>query len=157
MLRCLKSSYFNRSSRLDAIGPSIWSSILVDMPIFGNYAIRTWILRSKFMKAQGVAYRNLGRTGLKVSQICLGTAFRGQADENTCIRVIDRAIDLGCNFIDTALYGGGQSETFVGKALKDKRDDIVLCTKVFGSIGNSPNHVGLSRLNLLRALEDSLR
>ena len=157
MLRCLKSSYFNRSSRLDAIGPSIWSSILVDMLIFGNYAIRTWILRSKFMKAQGVAYRNLGRTGLKVSQICLGTAFRGQADENTCIRVIDRAIDLGCNFIDTALYGGGQSETFVGKALKDKRDDIVLCTKVFGSIGNSPNHVGLSRLNLLRALEDSLR
>lgn len=77
------------------------------------------------MKAQGIAYRNLGRTGLKVSQICLGTAFRGQADENTCIRVIDRAIDLGCNFIDTALYGGGQSETFVGKALKDKRDDIV--------------------------------
>ena len=109
------------------------------------------------MKAQSVAYRNLGRTGLKVSQICLGTAFRGQADENICIRVIDRAIDLGCNFIDTALYGGGQSETFVGKALKDKRADIVLCTKVFGSIGNSLNHIGLSRLNLLRALEDSLR
>ena len=102
-------------------------------------------------------YQNLGRTGIKVSRICLGTAFRGQQEEKTCIDVINQAIDLGCNFIDTALYGEGRSETFVGKALKGKRDDIVICTKVIGSIGKSPNHTGLSRLNLTRAVEDSLR
>ena len=102
-------------------------------------------------------YRNLGKTGVKVSSICLGTAFRGQDDEKICIQVIDRAIDLGCNFIDTALYGQGRSETIVGKALKDKRDDIVLCTKVFALLGNSPNHSGLSRLNLMRTVEDSLK
>ena len=102
-------------------------------------------------------YRNLGKTGVKVSSICLGTAFRGQDDEKICIQVIDRAIDLGCNFIDTALYGQGRSETIVGKALKDKREDIVLCTKVFALLGNSPNHSGLSRLNLMRAVEDSLK
>ena len=102
-------------------------------------------------------YQNLGRTGMKVSRICLGTAFRGQQEENVCIDVINRSIDLGCNFIDTALYGEGRSETFVGKALEGKRDDIVICTKVMGSIGNSPNHTGLSRLNLMRAVEDSLR
>ncbi len=102
-------------------------------------------------------YRNLGKTGVKVSSICLGTAFRGQDDEKICIQVIDRAIDLGCNFIDTALYGQGRSETIVGKALKDKRDHIVLCTKVFALLGNSPNHSGLSRLNLMRAIEDSLK
>ena len=101
-------------------------------------------------------YRHIGKTGVKVSSICLGTAFRGQADEKTCIRVIDRAINLGCNFIDTALYGGGRSEIIVGKAIKDKRDDIVLCTKVFGSLGDSPNHTGLSRVNLMRAVDASL-
>ena len=102
-------------------------------------------------------HQNLGRTGIKVSRVCLGTAFRGQKDENVCIDVINRAIDLGCNFIDTALYGEGRSETFVGKALEGKRDDIVICTKVMGSIGNSPNHTGLSRLSIMRAVEDSLR
>ena len=102
-------------------------------------------------------HQNLGRTGIKVSRVCLGTAFRGQKDANVCIDVINRAIDLGCNFIDTALYGEGRSETFVGKALEGKRDDIVICTKVMGSIGNSPNHTGLSRLSLMRAVEDSLR
>lgn len=102
-------------------------------------------------------YRNLGKTGVKVSRGCLGTAFRGQDDEKTCIQVIDRAIDLGCNFIDTALYGHGRSETIVGKAIKGKRDAIVLTTKVFSSIGKGPNRNGLSRLNLMRAAEDSLQ
>lgn len=108
-------------------------------------------------KEEDMEYRNLGKTGIKVSRICLGTAFRGQAEESTCIRVIERAIELGCNFIDTALYGNGKSETIVGKALKGKRDDIVLTTKVFGSLGTSPNHSGLSRLNLMRAVEGSLQ
>lgn len=102
-------------------------------------------------------YRNLGRAGVKVSRICLGTAFRGQADEQVGIRVIERAIDLGCNFIDTAFYGQGRSETIVGKALKGKRDDIVLTTKVFSPIGPSPNHRGLSRVSLMRAVEGSLQ
>ena len=62
-------------------------------------------------------YRPLGNTGVKVSELCLGTAFRGQDDEHTCIRVIDRALDLGCNFIDSAFYGQGRSETVVGKAI----------------------------------------
>ena len=101
-------------------------------------------------------YRYLGKTGLRVSPICLGTAFRGQADEGACIRTLDRAIDLGCNFIDTALYGQGQSEIIVGKALKGKRDDIVLTTKVYATLGSSPNHSGLSRVNLLRAVDASL-
>ena len=68
-------------------------------------------------------YRELGRTGVRVSELCLGTAFRSQEDEETCIRIIDRALDLGCNFIDTGLYGAGRSEEIVGKALKGKRDE----------------------------------
>ena len=102
-------------------------------------------------------YRYIGKTGIRVSPICLGTAFRGQTDENTCIRTIDRAIELGCNFIDTALYGGGVSEIIVGKALKGKRDNVVLCTKIYGTLGNSPTHNGQTRINLIRGVEASLK
>ncbi|MFT7693010.1 MAG: aryl-alcohol dehydrogenase-like predicted oxidoreductase, partial [Candidatus Latescibacterota bacterium] len=101
-------------------------------------------------------YRKLGKTGIEVSSICLGTAFRAQDDEAMCIRVIDHAINLGCTFVDTALYGQGRSEEIVGKALKDKRDEVVLCTKVANSLGAGPNRSGLSRLNIVRAVEDSL-
>tara|TARA_Y100001933_G_scaffold178671_1_gene177150 strand:- start:1656 stop:2636 length:981 start_codon:yes stop_codon:yes gene_type:complete len=101
-------------------------------------------------------YRKLGRTGISVSSLCLGTAFRAQDNEATCIRVIDRAIELGCTFIDTAIYGEGRSEEIVGKALKDKRDEVVLCTKVLNSLGTGPNRNGLSRLNVMRAVEASL-
>jgi aryl-alcohol dehydrogenase-like predicted oxidoreductase len=101
-------------------------------------------------------YRPLGNTGVKVSELCLGTAFRGQDDEQTCIRVIDRALDLGCNFIDSAFYGQGRSETVVGKAIKDKREDVFLCTKIFGTRYPAPNNSGLTRLNLIRGVEDSL-
>ena len=102
-------------------------------------------------------YRYLGKTGIKVSPICLGTAFRGQMDENVSIRTIERALDLGINFIDSALYGGGKSETLVGKALKGKRQNVILTTKIYGTIGNSPNHSGLSRVNLIRGVEASLK
>jgi aryl-alcohol dehydrogenase-like predicted oxidoreductase len=102
-------------------------------------------------------YRYLGRTGIPVSPICLGTAFRGQADENLCLRTIERALDLGCNFIDTALYGNGKSELLVGRALKGRREDVVLCTKIFGTLGSSPTHSGLTRINILRGVEASLR
>ena len=101
-------------------------------------------------------YRPLGHTGVKLSALCLGTAFRAQDDEQICIQVIDRAIDFGCNFIDTAFYGEGRSETVVGKAIKDKREEVFLCTKIFGTRHPSPNHNGLTRLNLVRGVEDSL-
>ena len=101
-------------------------------------------------------YRPLGNTGVKLSALCLGTAFRAQDDEQICIQVIDRAIDFGCNFIDTAFYGEGRSETVVGKAIKDKREEVFLCTKIFGTRYPSPNHNGLTRLNLVRGVEDSL-
>ena len=102
-------------------------------------------------------YRPLGNTGIKVSEICLGTAFRAQDDEQTCIEVIDRAIDLGCNFIDSALYGNGLAEEVVGKALKTKRPDVFLCTKIFSTRFPTPNNVGLTRLNLIRGVDDSLK
>ncbi len=102
-------------------------------------------------------YRYIGRTGVRVSPICLGTAFRGQTDEKMCIRTIDRAIELGCNFIDTALYGEGVSETIVGKALKGRRHNIVICTKVHGTLGSSPAQHGLTRINLIRSVESSLK
>jgi len=101
-------------------------------------------------------YRPLGNTGVKLSALCLGTAFRAQDDEQICIQVIDRALDFGCNFIDTAFYGEGRSETVVGKAIKDKREEVFLCTKIFGTRHPSPNHNGLTRLNLVRGVEDSL-
>ena len=75
-------------------------------------------------------YRPLGRTGIRVSSLCLGTAFRAQDDEATCIRVIDRAIELGCTFIDTAIYGQGRSEEIVGKALNDRQAEVFFAGKV---------------------------
>ena len=102
-------------------------------------------------------YRNLGKAGVKVSRICLGTAFRGLGDEKTCTRVIERAMDLGCNFIDCAnYYGRGRSETILGKALKGKRDDIVLTTKVQSAMGDGANDRGLSRFHIMREVERSL-
>ena len=102
-------------------------------------------------------YRDLGRTGVRVSPLCLGTAFRSQEDEQTCVRIIDRALDLGCNFIDTALYGKGRSEQIVGRALRGKRNDVVLTTKIFSTLGQGPNSNRLSRLNLMTGIEASLQ
>jgi len=104
-------------------------------------------------------YKNLGKTGAKVSELCLGTMIYGQqVDEETAIRIIKRAIDLGINFIDTAdVYAEGRSETIVGKAIKDVRDEIVLATKVRGRTGPSPNQEGLSRKHIMRNFEISLK
>ena len=102
-------------------------------------------------------YRYLGKTGLQVSPICLGTAFRGEIDENAGIRVIETALDLGCNFIDSAFYGEGRSEKIIGKALKGRREHVVLCTKIFGTAGKGPNYTGLSRFNLMQGVEKSLK
>lgn len=106
-------------------------------------------------------YRMLGRTGVQVSPLCLGTMnFGGPTDEDDSIAIINRALDGGINFIDTAnVYTGGESERIVGKALKEngQRDNIVLATKVFNRMGDGPNERGVSRYHIIKACEDSLR
>jgi len=102
-------------------------------------------------------YRRLGKTGVKVSRLCLGVGIRGQMDESRFARTIHRAIDLGCNFIDCAnSYGGGRSETLLGQAIKGKRDDLVITSKVWTRIGPGPNDKGLSRYHIMREVERSL-
>jgi aryl-alcohol dehydrogenase-like predicted oxidoreductase len=104
-------------------------------------------------------YRKLGRTGLKVSKICLGTMTYGdQVGEAEAINIMKKALDAGINFFDTAdVYAEGRSEEIVGKALKGVRDSVVLATKVANRTGPSPNDVGLSRKHILKGIEDSLR
>jgi aryl-alcohol dehydrogenase-like predicted oxidoreductase len=104
-------------------------------------------------------YRNLGRSGLKVSSLCLGTMmFGGATDEPTSIRIIDRAREQGINFIDTAnAYNAGRSEEVVGRAIRAHRSDWVLATKLANAVGPGPNDRGLSRRHCQMAVEDSLR
>ena len=104
-------------------------------------------------------YRNLGACGLKVSELCLGTmAFGSQADEATSIEIVNLALDGGVTFFDTADgYGQGASETILGKALKGRRRDVVVATKVFNPMGPGPNDSGMSRVHIMNAVEDSLR
>lgn len=102
-------------------------------------------------------YVNLGRLGVQVSRICLGVAFRGQPDDAIAVRVIERAVDLGCNFIDCAnFYGQGRSERVLGRAMKGKRDDLFITSKVWSRIGSGPNDAGLSRYHIMREVERSL-
>ena len=104
-------------------------------------------------------YRRMGRTGLKVSELCLGCmTFGNEADEVLSVRMIDRALDAGINFLDTAnVYSRGRSEEIVGKALQARRDRVVLATKVRGRMGDGPNDEGLSRFAIFQQLEASLR
>ena len=106
-------------------------------------------------------YRTLGRTGIKVSPYCLGAMMfggMGNTDHDDCIRIIHKALDFGINFIDTAdRYSRGESEEIVGKALKGRRDKIVLATKVHGPMGEDPNQQGNSRRWIMQAVEASLR
>ena len=82
----------------------------------------------------------------------------GNTDHDDSIRIIHRALDAGINFVDTAdVYSAGESEEIVGKALKGRRDDVVLATKFFMPMGEDPNHRGGSRRWIIRAVEDSLR
>src|SRR5215212_1166702 len=106
--------------------------------------------------------RSLGHTGVSVSQFCLGAMMFGawgNTDHDESIRIIHRALDAGINFIDTAdVYGAGESEQIVGKALAGgRRDDIVLATKFHNPMGEDPNERGNSRRWIMRAVEDSLR
>src|SRR5919199_1584375 len=94
-------------------------------------------------------YRPLGRTGIQVSPLCLGTMMFGSwgnPDHDDSVRIIHRALDAGVNFVDTAdVYSAGESEEIVGKAIKDRRDDVVLATKFFMPMGADPNMRGGSR------------
>jgi aryl-alcohol dehydrogenase (NADP+) len=106
-------------------------------------------------------YRTLGRTGIKVSSYCLGAMMFGgiaNADHDDCIRIIHKSLDFGINFVDTAdRYSNGESEEIVGKALKGRRQNVVLATKVHGAMGDDPNHQGSSRRWITQAVEASLR
>jgi aryl-alcohol dehydrogenase-like predicted oxidoreductase len=106
-------------------------------------------------------YRYLGRTGVRVSPLCLGAMMFGKwgnTDHADSIRIIHRAFDAGINFIDTAdVYSGGESEEIVGKALAGRRDSVVLATKVHGVMGDNPNQRGNSRRWILMEAEASLR
>jgi aryl-alcohol dehydrogenase-like predicted oxidoreductase len=104
-------------------------------------------------------YRWLGRTGVRVSPLCLGTMNFGTAtSEADSIAIIHAALDAGINFVDTAnVYNNGLSEVAVGKALRDRRDKVVLATKVHFKAGDGPNDEGNSRLHILKACDDSLR
>src|SRR3954447_25920848 len=107
-------------------------------------------------------YRPLGRTGVQVTELCLGAMMFGawgNPDHDESIRIIHAALDAGINFIDTAdVYAAGESEEIVGKALAGgKRDDVVLATKFYNPMGDDPNRRGASRRWIVRAVEDSLR
>jgi len=106
-------------------------------------------------------YRTLGRTGIKVTPYALGTMMfgaLGNPDHEDCIRIIHKALDAGINFVDTAdRYSAGESEEIVGKAIKGRREDVVLATKFHGPMGDDPNQQGASRRWIMTAVEDSLR
>ena len=106
--------------------------------------------------------RTLGRTGVKVSPLCLGAMMFGawgETDHDECIRIIHRALDAGINFIDTAdVYSRGESERIVGKALAGgRRDHVVLATKVHGKMGDDPNQFGNTRRWITHEVENSLQ
>jgi aryl-alcohol dehydrogenase-like predicted oxidoreductase len=109
---------------------------------------------------QSMEHRPLGRTGVSVSKLCLGTMMFGDwgtKDHDESIKIINRALDAGINFVDTAdVYSAGESEQIV-KALAGRRADIVLATKAHMPMGDDPNHRGNSRRWIVREVEDSLR
>ncbi len=104
-------------------------------------------------------YRRVGRSGLKVSEICLGTMTFGRgADEAEAGRMVSAAMDAGVNFFDTADgYNNGAAEDMLGNILKGRRRDAVIATKFFNPMGGGPNDSGMSRLHIKNAVEDSLR
>jgi aryl-alcohol dehydrogenase-like predicted oxidoreductase len=104
-------------------------------------------------------YRRIGRSGLKVSEICLGTmTFGTLIDEAQSQEIVDLAFEAGINFFDTADgYGKGRAEEILGGALKGRRREAVVATKFFNPMGPGPNDSGMSRVHIMTAIEDSLR
>jgi aryl-alcohol dehydrogenase-like predicted oxidoreductase len=104
-------------------------------------------------------YRRLGNSGVKISEISLGgNVFGKWADEQTSIAVINHALDMGINYIDTAdMYGQGRSEELVGKAVKGKRSQVIIATKFGWVVGDGPNEGGASRYYIMKTVDASLR
>jgi aryl-alcohol dehydrogenase-like predicted oxidoreductase len=103
-------------------------------------------------------YVELGSTGIEVSRMCLGTAFRSGLDEDTCVAALEEAEALGCNFLDCAnVYRDGFSERAVGRFLCGRRDRMILTTKVGAQAGGGPSGGGLVPDAIMRSVEDSLR
>ncbi len=104
-------------------------------------------------------YRTVGRTGVKVSNLCFGTmSFGDTADETESARMFERCLDMGINFFDSAnVYAGGRSEEILGKLMKGQRDELVITSKVFGKMGEDVNARGLSRRHIVQAVEASLK
>jgi aryl-alcohol dehydrogenase-like predicted oxidoreductase len=110
-------------------------------------------------------YVNFGSAGVKVSRLALGLGLRVQSDEAEALRMISHTLDLGINLIDCAnIYGlmdnrenAGSSEVILGKALKGRRDDVVITSKVFSQVGPGPNDSGSSRYHIMREVERSLK
>lgn len=104
-------------------------------------------------------YRTLGRTGVQVSCLCMGTmSFGGDADKETAAAMFHRCREIGINFFDTAnVYNGGRSEEILGKLISDCRDELVLASKVHGATGDDVNSSGLSRRHIVLAVEASLK
>jgi len=105
--------------------------------------------------------RVLGRTGVTVSKFCFGAGmfgYFGNADQNECQRMVDRSLDAGINYFDTSdVYSHGESEEILGKALKGKRDDVILATKFSLPMDDNPNHKGNSRRWIIQEVEASLK
>jgi aryl-alcohol dehydrogenase-like predicted oxidoreductase len=103
-------------------------------------------------------YRTFGRSGVRVSRLCMGTmTFGGQADEQQSRRMVDMCLDAGINFFDTAnIYNDGESERILGRILKGRRDDLVVASKVRYPTGDGPNDEGLSRVHIRRAIDATL-
>jgi aryl-alcohol dehydrogenase-like predicted oxidoreductase len=101
----------------------------------------------------------LSKTGLKVSRLCFGAmTFGGQTDEQTAVHMVERCLEAGINFFDTAnVYTGGTSEIMLGRALKGRRHRVVLATKVSNKFGDAPDQQGLSRPAIRRAIDESLK
>jgi 1-deoxyxylulose-5-phosphate synthase len=106
-----------------------------------------------------VDHLTLSKTGLNVSRLCFGTmTFGGQTDEATSVHMVERCLDAGINFFDTAnAYTGGTSETMLGRALKSHRHRVVLASKVSNKVGDAPDQKGLSRAAIRRAIDESLK
>jgi aryl-alcohol dehydrogenase-like predicted oxidoreductase len=104
-------------------------------------------------------YVYLGRTGVRVSELCLGTmTFGNEADEAESVHIMDAAVEAGVNFFDTAdVYNGGHTEEIVGRWLADRRADIVLASKVYYPSGKGVNERGSSKLHIRRGVEASLK
>jgi aryl-alcohol dehydrogenase-like predicted oxidoreductase len=138
-------------------GAALGRSSVVPLPF--SWPPGAAVRRDHIAEETTMDYRLLGRTGVRVSPLCLGTMmFGAQTSEAESIRIIHKAIDVGINFVDTAdMYSTGESERIVGKALANRRDAVVLATKGRHKMGEGQNDWGGSRLHMRQALDASLR